>query len=388
MLLWRRYDRLLRQRQQLGITGSWGLASRCRCLSRTTWLGPVAAHRRAPGGAAAADRGSTAGGVSRPLPRASGERHRHRETGLGERGISSSSCSPTSWAHCASLCHPGPSIPEGELPLTAAAYPLPVHYSALAAEADAATRLRAASGFQAFLIEQRLSLLTQIELIDPATLRFLVKERPGRPGRGCSHFARVRRWRSRTCLASCPTKRRMFATSSASRRISCRRSSSRDGATSGSFTRWEATPRSSDAALSTPYLAASWSLMTRSFFTAYPTAKRCTTVASDPEEQPGALQILIDASASMRGLRQIFARGTGLGPRQRLAARRRVSLRFFDGRLSEAQPLLASHETGALLSLLSFRSSRAVATISACFPTSCANSVAQRRARAPMDARP
>ncbi|MBL9004217.1 MAG: hypothetical protein JNJ46_08225 [Myxococcales bacterium] len=77
------------------------------------------------------------------------------------------------------------------------------------------------------------------------------------------------------------------------------------------------------------------------------------------EQQPGPVQILIDASASMRGQRQIFARGLAWALGKRLALSRPVLLRFFDGRLHEAQPMgtgAAAHE--ALLSLLSFRSLR------------------------------
>ena len=77
------------------------------------------------------------------------------------------------------------------------------------------------------------------------------------------------------------------------------------------------------------------------------------------EQQPGPVQILIDASASMRGQRQIFARGLAWALGKRLALSRPVLLRFFDGRLHEAQPMgtgATAHE--ALLSLLSFRSLR------------------------------
>jgi len=77
------------------------------------------------------------------------------------------------------------------------------------------------------------------------------------------------------------------------------------------------------------------------------------------EQQPGPVQILIDASASMRGQRQIFARGLAWALGKRLSLSRPVMLRFFDGRLHEAQPMSAgSAAQEALFSLLSFRSLR------------------------------
>lgn len=79
------------------------------------------------------------------------------------------------------------------------------------------------------------------------------------------------------------------------------------------------------------------------------------------EEGRGEHHILIDASASMHGLRQVFARGLAIALAQKLLLLgARVVVRFFDGRLHEPvvlspnQPNLGT----ALPYLLSFRSSR------------------------------
>jgi hypothetical protein len=76
------------------------------------------------------------------------------------------------------------------------------------------------------------------------------------------------------------------------------------------------------------------------------------------DEGRGEQHILIDASPSMHGLRQVFARGLAMALAQKLLLLGAVvKLRFFDGRLHEAvapQPSLAA----ALPYLLSFRSSR------------------------------
>lgn len=253
----------------------------------------------------------------------------------------------------------GKSAPEGELPLAAAAYPLPVHYSALAAEADAAPRLRAASEFQAFLVEQRLSLLTQIELIDPATLRLLVKERPSSAGQGLLAL------REGSALAI-PDLLGVLSDEAADVRDIVRFS---QDLLPAAFE-----PRRSEQGQLYPVgghasierrgsldsLLGSELVFDDTLFLHRLSDGEALYYGRERprEERPGALQILIDASASMRGLRQIFARGLAWALGQRLAARRRVSLRFFDGRLYEAQPLLARHETSALLSLLSFRSNR------------------------------
>jgi len=76
------------------------------------------------------------------------------------------------------------------------------------------------------------------------------------------------------------------------------------------------------------------------------------------DEGRGEHHILIDASASMHGLRQVFARGLAVALAQKLLLLEvEVRLRFFDGRLYEPvtpQPDLAA----ALPYLLSFRSTR------------------------------
>jgi hypothetical protein len=92
-----------------------------------------------------------------------------------------------------------------------------------------------------------------------------------------------------------------------------------------------------------------------------------------PDEQPGSVQILVDASASMRGQRQVFARGLALALAKRLTLRGdAVYLRFFDGRLHPPLPMSSGAATPtamasaarshaaqhALLALLLFRSQR------------------------------
>lgn len=77
-----------------------------------------------------------------------------------------------------------------------------------------------------------------------------------------------------------------------------------------------------------------------------------------PDESPAAMQVLVDVSASMRGLRQIFGRGLALGLLQQLTAHRHpVSLRFFDGRLSPPLPYQAN-KARATFSLMSHRGTR------------------------------
>lgn len=75
-------------------------------------------------------------------------------------------------------------------------------------------------------------------------------------------------------------------------------------------------------------------------------------------ERRGEHHILIDASASMHGLRQVFARGLAIALAERLhLLGATVKVRFFDGRLHEAISIGPGHPD-ALPYLLSFRSSR------------------------------
>jgi hypothetical protein len=79
------------------------------------------------------------------------------------------------------------------------------------------------------------------------------------------------------------------------------------------------------------------------------------------EEGRGEHHILVDASASMHGLRQVFARGLAIALAQKLLLLgARVVVRFFDGRLHEPVVLLPNPPNlgTALPYLLSFRSSR------------------------------
>lgn len=79
------------------------------------------------------------------------------------------------------------------------------------------------------------------------------------------------------------------------------------------------------------------------------------------EEGRGEHHILVDASASMHGLRQVFARGLAIALAQKLLLLgARVVVRFFDGRLHEPVVLSAGQASlgTALPYLLSFRSSR------------------------------
>jgi hypothetical protein len=69
-------------------------------------------------------------------------------------------------------------------------------------------------------------------------------------------------------------------------------------------------------------------------------------------------QILIDASASMHGLRQVFARGLGIALAEKLSLLgASVKVRFFDGRL-HAPVAVKSGLAAALPYLLGFQSSR------------------------------
>jgi hypothetical protein len=79
------------------------------------------------------------------------------------------------------------------------------------------------------------------------------------------------------------------------------------------------------------------------------------------EEGRGEQHILIDASASMHGLRQVFARGLAIALAQKLLLLgARVVVRFFDGRLHEPLALSPSQPSlgAALPYLLSFRGTR------------------------------
>lgn len=76
------------------------------------------------------------------------------------------------------------------------------------------------------------------------------------------------------------------------------------------------------------------------------------------DEAQSEHHILIDASASMHGLRQVFARGLAIALAKKLSLLGgRVQFRFFDGRLHELVPLQPSL-AAALPYLLSYRSSR------------------------------
>lgn len=76
------------------------------------------------------------------------------------------------------------------------------------------------------------------------------------------------------------------------------------------------------------------------------------------DEAQSEHHILIDASASMHGLRQVFARGLAIALAKKLSLLGGlVQFRFFDGRLHEPVPLQPSL-AAALPYLLSFRSSR------------------------------
>ena len=61
-------------------------------------------------------------------------------------------------------------------------------------------------------------------------------------------------------------------------------------------------------------------------------------------------QVLVDGSASMRGVREVFARGLALALCKRLALLGEdVSLRFFDSRLYEGVHYRVSTEVGAAM---------------------------------------
>lgn len=76
------------------------------------------------------------------------------------------------------------------------------------------------------------------------------------------------------------------------------------------------------------------------------------------DEAQSEHHILIDASASMHGLRQVFARGLAIALAKKLSLQGAVvRFRFFDGRLHELVPL-QPNLAAALPYLLSYRSSR------------------------------
>lgn len=253
----------------------------------------------------------------------------------------------------------GPTPPAVELALNATAHPQPAQYPGLAAEAGAGPRLNAAMAFRAFLLDQRLCLLTQIQLVDAATLSLLVRDRP-RPGaQGLQTLA------EHATLAT-PDLLSILSEDAADVRDIVRFSQDLLPAV------FE--PRRSDQRQLYPVgghasierrgsldsLLGSELVFDDTLFLHRMSDGEALYYGRErpPEDRPGAVQVLVDASASMRGLRQIFARGLAWALGRRLAQQRRVSLRFFDGRLHEEQPLSSRSETGALLSLMSFRSLR------------------------------
>lgn len=253
----------------------------------------------------------------------------------------------------------GPLPPPGDLSPAATAHPVPAQYPSLATEAGAGPRLSAAGAFLAFVLEHRLSLLTQIELVDTATLGLLVKDRPRSAVQGLQTLA------DHAALAA-PDLLSIFSNEAADVRdivrfsqdllpavFEPRRSEQRQLYPVGGHA-------SIERRGSLDSLLGSELVFDDTLFLHRLSDGEALYYGRErpPEDRPGAVQILVDVSASMRGLRQIFARGLAWALGKRLAARRRVSLRFFDGRLYEPQPLSAGSESGALLSLLSFRSLR------------------------------
>ncbi len=282
------------------------------------------------------------------------------ETGLGER----EDLLVVLLAHLlAPLCRRyrgrGPAPPAIELSPDAASHPLPRQYAGLATESGAESRLQAAAVFAAFLVEQRLSLLTQLALIDANTLRLLVKDRP----RSASHSLQTI---SESAALAIPDLLGVLADDATDVReivrfsqdllpavFEPRRSEQRQLYPVGGHASIERRG-SLDSLLGSELVFEDTLFLHRlsDGEALYYGRER------PPEDRPGAAQILVDASASMRGLRQIFARGLAWALGQRLRQRRPVSLRFFDGRLAEPLPILLGNETGALLTLLSFRSAR------------------------------
>ena len=259
--------------------------------------------------------------------------------------------------------------PAAELPVAAAAYPSPQQYGdALWGATDGAGAVPRATSraFARVVVDQRLALLTNLALVDAGMLRFLGKSQ-ARSLRSTAGAASVAAGDASWGLpdlisvlqADAPDVRDIvrFAHDLLPAVLEPQRSVDRQHYPVGGHASIER--RGSIDSLLGSELVFDDTLFLHRLSDGealYYGRERA------PEQQPGPVQILVDASASMRGQRQVFARGLAWALARRLSPRRSVSVRFFDGRLHEPQPFpVASSPPTAMeaqLALLSFRSER------------------------------
>jgi hypothetical protein len=252
---------------------------------------------------------------------------------------------------------------QAELPLLASAYPTPAQYGREPFgpfDPVLADALQPAAAFAQFLVEQRLRLRTQLELIDIDLLRHVGAEKAGSARASLSRLSEDPSLGLPDLLslvaAEVPDVRDIvrFSQDLLPAVLEPQRSDDRQRYPIGGHASIEKTG-SLDSLLGSELVFDDTLFLHRlsDGEALYYGRER------PPEEQPGPAQILIDASASMRGKRQVFARGLAWALGRRLLMRRRVTLRFFDGRLHEALPLSAgAGESSTLFTLLSFRSQR------------------------------
>lgn len=267
------------------------------------------------------------------------------------------------WAHA--------SLPaQSELPVAISAYPTPTQYghepidrqgtAARVQSGMTGDPLELARSFAEFLVEQRLSLRTQIELIDVDVLRLLgtTSARSARDG-----LSKLRDGAAlhlpdlmQIVSADVPDVRDVvrFSQDLLPAVLEPQRSEDRQRYPIGGHASIER-HGSIDSLLGSELVFDDTLFLHR-----LSDGEALYYGRERPrEERPGPVHILVDASASMRGQRQVFARGLAWALGRRLCIRRSVALRFFDGRLYDAQPIAAGAASQeALLSLMSVRSQR------------------------------
>lgn len=259
--------------------------------------------------------------------------------------------------------------PASELPVSAAAYPSPAQYGDGAwsiAAGSATDPLATARAFARLVVNQRLALLTNLLLVDVGMLRFLgnPKSRSARAVAGSPPLSLTDpTWGMPDLMsvvqAEAPDVRDIlrFSQDLLPALLEPQRSEDRQQYPIGGHASIERRG-SIDSLLGSELVFDDTLFLHRlSDGEALYYGRERT-----PDRQLGPVQILVDASASMRGQRQVFARGLAWALARRLSSRREVSLRFFDGRLHEPQAFTAGpRPTGtseAPLALLSFRSER------------------------------
>ena len=220
-----------------------------------------------------------------------------------------------------------------------------------------ATSIRAACGASSSTSSRsRCTSTPQVELIDLDTV---APARPVQGGqrvgrRGAGRRDRSRRPVRRARLARGQRRRELLARSAAQRaRDPARRPARRRSPST-------ATPRSSARATSTRSCCPSSPTTARSSSRRSSTTSCSTTAASKQREDERRLQyILVDCSASMRGQRQVFARGLALALIKKLTLEGdEIWVRFFDSRLHETDQDRRARARCPVPYLLSFRSER------------------------------